>query len=791
MKKAIYLTLCLAGSVLFSLNGYAQYSHEFEWAKQIASIDGFNMPCDVAGDLSGNIISTGMFSNNHDFDPGPGTFILSTQQYYERDIFVQKLDGAGNLIWAQRFGSYYGEQSDQGTSVTTDAAGNIFVAGQFYGSVAFGSFTLTSMDGSDGFVMKLSPDGTVLWAKQFAGAGNMNIKAGTVAVGNDGYVYVAGGFVGTLDADPGPGEVWLGSVANAGNIFMIRLDADGNYAWGGTVGSSAGAGSICSLSLAVNADAGNWEMYIGGNFTGTIDFDPGTGTYNLTESANSDACLFKISNGQFAWAKKYGAAGIDMVQGVWYHTDGYLYTSKYYGLYNSLTRVEIQKIDPANGNAVWSALLKSAKTTDAITCGDLCLDAAGNLFVNCLYRGKIDFNPGTGTYYLTNPATFDGNPCLLKLTNSGAFSWVFEFKVGCCSDTRGLAIDGSDNIIILGQHSLPIDCDPGSGTFYLNTGIMDAMFQLKLRKTGTVDCLPPSAIQALNIEHNMANIYWNNYSGAAGYNLRYRQYEATEWIMINNAVSGLTLSGLSSGSTYEYQVQSICNGVPGEWSTLSWFKTIVEGCISTGEPNNSLATATAISVGTTVPGLINSFTDTDWYKFSNTSAQKKINLLLYNLPDYYKMQLIKPNGSVIATSTTNEDGSESIVYTKGAAGTYYIKVYGPYNQFNQTECYSLVANIYKSAEIEPEEAMEAETALRLYPNPAVNQLNIDYISAGSSVTVVCIYDMTGRLLKKTEFAPATGENSFTVDIENLPGGICFFELVQGEFRDLRKMVIIR
>lgn len=789
MKKAVYLFICLAGSMIMSFSAYSQVSHQFDWVKQIMPDGNGNISIQSTDvDYAGNIITTGWYAYNVDFDPGPGFSYLVSPSPQDREIFVQKLNPEGNLLWALRFGAYTGDfNEDVGHSVSTDASGNIYVAGNFTGTASFGSITLTAQTGRDDFILKLSPEGNVLWAKQLA---SPDFDAGyecVVKAGSDGFVYAAGEFRGTLDADPGTGEVLLNSNGSTNDIYMLRLDADGNYNWSGMLDGNS---DMACFQMSVHTSDAGWEIYLGGGFSGTVDFDPGPGNYYLTD-ADGDPFLLKIINGQFSWAKKYDVPGVAEIQGLWYHPDGYLYTVKFIGVYYTKTSSEIQKIDPATGNAVWTALLISPKTTDFIACDNLCMDAAGNLYIKALYRGNIDFDPGPGKYILSNPATFDGNSVILKLNNAGAFVWAFEFKVGCCSGVREIHIDPAENLILNGGQSLPIDFDPGTGTYYMEPGNRGSGFLQKLRKSGLPGCQPPTAIQALNIEQNSASINWINANGTGSYNLRYKLYGSSDWTTLYGVASGILVNGLATGSKYEYQLQGVCGGTDGEWSILCWFKTIADGCSNAGEPNNTQATATQISTGVPVTGVISSFTDIDWYKFNNTSAQKKINLTLYNLPRPYKMELVKPSGTILAKSATMEDGSESIVYTRGAAGTYYIRVFGNYGHFNQSECYTLQANIYKSAEVEPVEEIEEETALKLYPNPAATLLNIEFNSPAEGAVTMRMLDMTGRMLKLTETRAAEGENTFTISLENLPDGMYLFVIVQGEYREMRKIVINR
>ena len=57
----------------------------------------------VATDSQGNVYSTGYFTGTVDFDPGPGTVLLSSFGGSE-DVFVTKVDPAGNLVWAKVYG---------------------------------------------------------------------------------------------------------------------------------------------------------------------------------------------------------------------------------------------------------------------------------------------------------------------------------------------------------------------------------------------------------------------------------------------------------------------------------------------------------------------------------------------------------------------------------------------------------------------------------------------------------------------------------------------------------------
>lgn len=101
----------------------------------------------LAIDPDGNTVVTGYFYGTGNFGSGP---LQSTNGSY--DVFVAKFDPAGAPISSRGFG---GTSTDQGHAVTTDADGNVIIAGQFYNSVTFRGSSLTSVGGYDGFLVKL------------------------------------------------------------------------------------------------------------------------------------------------------------------------------------------------------------------------------------------------------------------------------------------------------------------------------------------------------------------------------------------------------------------------------------------------------------------------------------------------------------------------------------------------------------------------------------------------------------------------------------------------------------
>ena len=167
----------------------------------------------VAG---GNLVLAGMFD---------GTLALGgaappLTSLGALDVYVAKLGLDGVPVWAVRFGGAGGEDRDP--RVAVDAAGDIYVAGQFRGQVAFGAVNLISKGGADVFVAKLrGADGSVAWAVSF-GAGGGDDNAGRIAVDAQGHVAVAATASGPLDG--GPTTAGLDAVISSfdGSNGMLR-----------------------------------------------------------------------------------------------------------------------------------------------------------------------------------------------------------------------------------------------------------------------------------------------------------------------------------------------------------------------------------------------------------------------------------------------------------------------------------------------------------------------------------------------------------------------------------------
>src|SRR3989338_7102439 len=100
--NSFHLIPAAVGLILTVLSTSA-FGQNLQWAKQIGDSASIDEKSSLEIDAFGNLYITNSFVGTVDFDPGPGSFNL-TSQGMDRAVFIQKLDANGNFIWAKQIG---------------------------------------------------------------------------------------------------------------------------------------------------------------------------------------------------------------------------------------------------------------------------------------------------------------------------------------------------------------------------------------------------------------------------------------------------------------------------------------------------------------------------------------------------------------------------------------------------------------------------------------------------------------------------------------------------------------
>jgi hypothetical protein len=242
--------------LVFSITANAQPTLGWGWCKTIGGT-GSEKPAAIVTDSRNGVYVFGNFSSSINAD---GQVLNSAGG---SDLYLIKYDTIGNLQWAKRFG---GTANEEAKGLKTDRSGNLVLTGNFEGSVSFGSTTLTSTGASDVCIVKLQPDGNVVWAKQFTGS--LADKGGALLCDDQKNIYITGNY---LSNDFNIGGSSFTAPKNY-NVFYCKLDSNGNKIWAKVSNANTPFG-LYNFDVLPGKTL---LMYgsLGGNGVDRVNFDP-------------------------------------------------------------------------------------------------------------------------------------------------------------------------------------------------------------------------------------------------------------------------------------------------------------------------------------------------------------------------------------------------------------------------------------------------------------------------------------------------------------------------------------
>jgi hypothetical protein len=312
----------------------------YGWTRRMGGTN-TDIGMDISTDLSGNIYVTGQFYDTVDFGADFGVTNTKTASG-AYDIFVTRINASGGYGWTRRMGGTLG---DIGRSITTDPAGNVYITGDFYGTVDFGAdFGTTDPKTPSG-----SNDISVTMINTNGGYGWTRLLDGTLSGGTDGItadpagnVYITGGFRGTVNFGADFGAIDTKSSSGGADVFVTKItvllpiydghDFNGNgssdasvwrpstgrwyikgigsYTWGQSndIPSNGDYNGNGKTDIAVwRPSNGRWYIKgVAGAVWGTSGDIPVPGNYNGDAAGKTDMAVWRPSNGR--WYIK-GVAG--------------------------------------------------------------------------------------------------------------------------------------------------------------------------------------------------------------------------------------------------------------------------------------------------------------------------------------------------------------------------------------------------------------------------------------------------------------------------------------------------
>lgn len=395
-------------------------------------------------------------------------------------IFCIRTTLGQNLIWAKQMG---GTGNEFAGSITSNSTGEVITAGLFLSPSAdfdpgSGSYNLSYANGAS-FISKLNTAGDFVFAGQMADMYSIAWKVLTNASDD---IFICGSFDYTSDFDPGPGTYTLTTDSGAG--YLVKLNEAGNFEWALSIQRAIFRSMVIDL---------NNHIYISGPFENTVDFDPGSGVYNMS-SSNGNMFLLKLDgNGDFLWAKQFGGNG-DLIHFITVDTNNDLVIS---GTFSVTTDFDpgsgVYTLSPSNLNSKDAFILKLDANANFIwvkqielyggNVDGIAADPSGNIILSGQFNLTADFDPGPGVFNMSPIGTW--NMFILKLDANGNF--IYAKRIGEPSTLqlcRTMMVDPSGNLYFAGEFNGNLDFDPDAGMFYLNAGNSLDPFVLKLNSNG-------------------------------------------------------------------------------------------------------------------------------------------------------------------------------------------------------------------------------------------------------------------------------------------------------------------
>lgn len=587
----VYLTI---------LSTFSMGQPDFVWAQRAGGLfdtpNTFDIGCGVTVDHLGNTYVTGYFFHRGSFG---GTWLTSHGLH---DIFIAKLDPSGNFLWAKNAG---GAGDDYGKGIVADSQGNVYITGSFWQYASFGNLELSAYAARDIFITKLDTDGNFIWAKR-AGGSNLN-RGQSIAIDDDDNIYITGNFRGNASFGP----IMLSS-AGQDDVFAAKLDTNGNFIWAKSFG---GPGNDLATGITSDPQAG---IYISGVFEDTSNFD----SIEIESQGMFDVFISKLDkNGNVAWATSAGGSANERVPSVAVDSAGGVYITGSFE--NNAYFGHIELISHGSSDIFIAKLNNNGSFLWADHAGGILGDAGHSITVdfqdNIYFTGKFFQTATFGEIEVTSSNCADLFIC--KIDTNGNFEWVqtaggigSTVPMSISVDSSGFAyLTGSFyNTASFGNHD--ITSIGGGDIFITKFGQRgdgpDASIQSQ-----DISLVPPSAEPGDTIEinariYNMgnesinsgnANFYWSIIPGidlqyidhAAFYSLAPYEYsdiiinwhtdntmEATEYIITVTLTDILPYdSDLANNTAFTelflpvelayFKAEAHANTVNIEWMTIS------------------------------------------------------------------------------------------------------------------------------------------------------------------------------------------------------------------------------
>lgn len=552
--------------------------------------------------------------------------------------------------------------------------------------------------------------------------------------------------------------------------LITKAQLSHNYAYG-----FGGSGVDNAQATAIDSQG---NVYVGGYFSNTVDFYPGSSTFTLQSQGADDAYITEYdATGNFINAisfsnnlncKIYGLATDS--QDNLYVTGAFtgavdfdpgtgvtqLVAGAYYDIF-------IVKLSP-NQVLQWAYRIGHTSYDDygfSIAC-----DKNDNVLVTGYFQGtNVDFDPASISQY-TLSSQSGRDVYVLKLNSSGAFQWAIDLGgPGSFISDEGQVVrtDANNNVYVGGYFGGAIDFDPGSGTqTIVPSGNIDA-FLAKYSPTGTYLWAKNFSGPGNEVTYGLT-IDGNNDVYCTGYFTGTVDFDASTVSTSPQTAIGMEevfLTKYNSSGNYSWVV-SFGGGGMDQGSALA----INNQTISLGgfyqsvvDFNPAPGTNTFVSMSGSTDGFVSQF-DLNGNYLGTYVFGGSANDFLYS----------------VSTNTIGEvfacgNFSLSVDFDSGLPVNNYVSN-------GNLDAYILKLN---ASSVGINELYQSASLASLYPNPASDKI---CIRSEYHIDRIEICDATAKLIRSVEVD--SGKNE--IDVSSLSQGLYFLKVTSAKHTQYIKLI---
>ena len=304
------------------------------------------------------------------------------------------------------------------------------------------------------------------WVKDIGGSGESKVTG--VAVDKFDNVYIAGNFRSSITVDLSGVSTPTSLTSNGDyDVFIAKYTSDGKLIWAKSIG---GFDLDQVNNLTVDDEL---NVIFGGQFSsGSMDCDPGSGTFNLSNMGGNDAFIVKLdTDGNFKWAKNVGGSSTEYGHVV---AADHLGNVIFVGSYSSIINLGSFNLIPKggldgfmikydkNGNILWGYSF-GASGTDEIR--HVITNTNNEIVVMGYFSSSIDLNPKGPASNITGSSP---NYFIAKYTESGQLIWGNKIN-GSSVVVSSLASGPNDDIYLTGVYSASVALTSPSNNISLSS----------------------------------------------------------------------------------------------------------------------------------------------------------------------------------------------------------------------------------------------------------------------------------------------------------------------------------